>query len=175
MGEIALWTLFFILIVVALYGSFISRFPSSFLTLAAVLMAKFCMTIGEAITWLNISIIVVLVVASMVVNKLAPRWAQSIAPYGKGGKWGTTVGSLIALSLAFAYTAIESQALAYVLIVLTMIILPFFFAWIFELISQKKMVPSLQSAGAATVVYVSTAFVKLITVIYAVVLVFTNN
>lgn len=175
MGEIALWILFFILICVALYGSFISRFPSSFLTLAAVLIAKFCMNVGEYITWMNISIIVVLVVASMVVNKMAPRWAKNIAEYGKGGQWGTTVGSLIALFLSFAYATIESHALAYVLIILTLIILPFFFAWLFEFISQKEMVPALQSAGAATVVYVATTFVKLFTVIYAVVLVFSNN
>lgn len=177
MGEIALWILFFILIVVALYGSFISKFPSTFLALAAVLIAKFCMQVGEYITWLNLSIIVILTVASMVVTKMAPKWAKTIATYGKGGTWGTIVGSILALLLSVAFATIESEseALAYVLIVLSFIILPFLFAWIFELISQKKMVPALQSAGAATVVYISTSFIKLITVVYAVVLVFFNN
>lgn len=175
MGEIALWILFFLLIVVALYGSFISKFPSTFLSLAAVLIAKFCMQVGEYITWLNLSIIVILTVASIVVTKMAPRWAKTIAEYGKGGTWGTIVGSILALLLSVAFATIESEALAYVLIVLSFIILPFLFAWIFELISQKKMVPALQSAGAATVVYVSTTFIKLITVVYVVVLVFFNN
>lgn len=175
MGEIALWILFFILIVVALYGSFIAKFPSSLIALAAVFIAKFCMQVGELITWVNLGIIVILVVATMIITRQAPKWGQLIAPYGKAATWGTIVGSLIALFICYAYTTIESVALMWVLIVLTMMALPFLFAFVFEVITQKKAVPALQSAGAATVVYCGTSFLKLVTVIYAVVLVFTNN
>lgn len=175
MGEIALWILFFVLIVVALYGSFISKFPSSLLSLAAVLIAKFCMQVGEFITWTNLAVIVVLVVAAMIITKMAPRWAKKISDYGKGGTWGTIVGSIIALLLSIAFASIDSVALAYVLIIACFLILPFLFAWLFEFIKQKQMVPALQSAGAAMVVYVSTTFIKLITVVYVVYLVFYNN
>lgn len=175
MGEIALWILFFILMAVALYGSFIAKFPSSLLALAAVLIAKFCMSAGEGITWMNLTIIVVLVIATMIITKMAPKWGKKISDYGKGGTWGTIVGSLLGLLLTIGYTGIESKPLFWTATILTLIILPFIFASLFELIAQKKLTPALQSAGAATVVYVSTAFLKLITVAYAFVLVFTNN
>lgn len=176
MGEIVLWILFFVLMVVALYGSFISKFPSSFLALAAVLIAKFGMAVGELISWANIIVIVILVVGAMVITKMAPRWAKKVSDYGKGGTWGTIVGSIIALLLSMGFaSAVESVAVAYFLIILSFLILPFLFAFVFEYIAQKQTVPALQSAGAAMIVYVSTTFIKLITVVYVAYLVFFNN
>lgn len=175
MGEIAIWILFFILIAIALWGSFISKFPSSFLSLAAVLLAKFCLKAGNLISWANIAVIVILVVAAMVVTKMAPKMAKKISDYGKGGTWGTIIGSIIALFLSLAYANMQSAVAAYILIILTFIILPFLFAWLFEYLSRKDMALAVQAACAATVVYITTTFIKLFTVVYVVCLVFTNN
>lgn len=175
MGEMALWILFFILIAIALWGSFISKFPSPLLSLAAVLIAKFCMKVGDLISWVNIAVIVVLVVASMVVTKMAPKIAKKISDYGKGGTWGTIVGSILSLLISLAFMKMDSAVVAYILIILTFIVLPFLFAWLFEFISRKDMALAVKSACAATVAYIATTFIKLITVVYVVYLVFTNN
>lgn len=174
MGQLAIWLVFYALIGFALYGAFISKFPAAFLALAAAFVAKFGLDTADLISWGNIAIIVVLCVASMIVNKMAPRWAKKISHYGKGGTWGTIVGSVIALLLSAAFLSLESEALAYTLIILVFLILPFFFAWLFEYISQKQMVPALQSAGAAMVVYVSTTFIKLFAAVYTLLLVFAD-
>lgn len=173
--EIVLWVLFFLLILVALYGSFIAKFPSSLLVLAAVLIAKFGMAVGEGITWLNLSIIVALVIIAMIVTRYAPKLAKKISDYDKYGTWGTIVGSLLGLLLSVSFAQMESAAMAGVLVVLTMLIVPFIFALIFEFVKQKNFQTALSSAVAATVVYAFTAFIKLLTVVYAFKLVFTNN
>lgn len=175
MGEIALWILFYILIFIAFLGCFISRFPGPILAFGAILIAKLFMKAGELISWGNVIVIAVLVAASIVLNRLIPQWGKKLTPYGKSASTGAIVGSILALILSLAFAEIKPAGVAICVIILTFILLTFLFAFAFEYIKQKDVLGSAKASGSATVVYVCTTLVKLITVFYSVFLMFYNN
>lgn len=173
--QLALWALFFILIAIAFLGCFISKFPGPVLALAAILMAKFFMTAGELISWGNIVVITILVIASVVLNRFIPIWSKKLHPYGKGGNWGAIIGSIFTILLAPAITDIEPAGLGITVLLLCFILIPFLFSFLFEFFADKDAMRASRAGGSATLVYVSTTLVKLITVLYAVYLMFVNN
>ena len=173
--DIALWCLFVLLICIGFIGCFVAKFPGPVMAFIAILMAKIFMTVGDVITWTNVIIIGILVVASIILNRMIPNWTQKLTPYGKGGNWGAIIGSILALILTPALSDIPSAGVAISAIILTFICLPFIFSTSFEFISQKDLQAASKSGVSATIVYVSTTFVKLFTVIYAVYLMFANN
>lgn len=175
MTEILLWGLFFILVCIALLGCFISKFPGPILAFVGILMAKFCMQAGHSITWTNIIIIAILVIASMVLNHYLPTLVKKLHPYGKGGDWGAIVGSVLALIFTPALKEIEPAGLAISLIILSFLLLPFLFATAFEYFKAKDLMVSSRAGGSATLAYVGTTVIKVMTVIYAVYLMFANN
>lgn len=174
--EIVLWGLFTLLMSLAFLGCFISKFPSGILSLAAILLAKFAMSVGSLLAWWNIAIIVVLAVASIILNKMLPVWSKKfVTPYGKGGSWGTIVGSVLVVCMTPALSSFDNAGVAATLMFLAFIVLPFLFAACFEFIKQKNFLEACKSGGSATLVYVGTSFVKLITVVYVMYLLFYNN
>ena len=173
--EFALWGLFWILIVIAFLGCFISKFPGPILALVAILIGKFFLPAGELIQWWNIVIIVALVALSVVLNRMIPKWSESIAKFGKGGSWGTVVGSILTLLLAPAITDIHPAGLAISFLLISFVVLPFIFATVFEFAKQKNLVEAARSGGGATLVFVCTSCVKLLAVFYAVYLMIFNN
>lgn len=174
--EIILWGIWVILIIIAVTGCFVSKFPGPILAFIAILMAKLCMEAGEVIEWWNIVVIGILVAACFILNRMIPKWTKKLATYGKGGNWGAIVGSIAALIIVPSLlTTIENPGVSITLIVMTFLVMPFIFATGFELISQKDFVASAKSGGGATITYVCTTFVKLFTVIYSVYLMFVNN
>lgn len=176
MGEIFLWGLFWLLILVSFLGCFISKFPGPVLAFVAILMAKFFMQAGEVISWANIVIIAVLVIASFILNRFIPQWGKAkLTPYGKGANIGAIIGSILALILALGFAEIEPVGVALTVIILTFIILPFIFSFVFEYLQKKNLMEAAKSGGSATVVYVCTTFVKVITVAYSVYLLMFNN
>ena len=174
--EIVLWGIFVVLIVIALVGCFVSKFPGPILAFVAILMAKLAMSVGEAIEWWNVVVIGLLVAASFILNRMLPKWTANLATYGKGGSWGAVVGSITALIMMPALlTSTENPGVSWTLIGLTFIGMPFVFATGFEFIKQKEFVAAARSGGGATLVYVCSTFVKLFTVCYSVYLMFVNN
>ena len=173
--EIILWAIWVILVVIAFVGCFVSKFPGPVLAFIAVLMAKLAMSAGEYIEWWNVVVIAILVIASIVLNRMIPKWTKKMVAYGKGGSWGAIVGSIAALILFPAITSIENAGVSVTLIIFTFITMPFVFATGFEFIRQKDLIGAARSGGGATIVYVCTTFVKLFTVIYTVYLMFANN
>ena len=174
--EIVLWAIWVVLMIIAIIGCFISKFPGPILAFAAILMAKLCMTVGSLIEWWNIVVIGILVAASFILNRMIPKWTKKLATYGKGGNWGAIVGSLAALIIIPALlTSIENPGVSITLIVMTLILMPFIFATGFEFISQKDFVAAAKSGSGATITYICTTFVKLFTVIYSIYLMFVNN
>lgn len=173
--EFALWGLFWILILIAFLGCFISRFPGPILALVAILIGKFFLPAGELIQWWNIVIIVLLVALSVVLNRMIPKWSESIAKFGKGGTWGTIVGSILTLCMAPAILDIKPAGLAISIFLISFVVLPFIFATVFEFAKQKNFIEAARSGGGATLVFVCTSCVKLIAVFYAVYLMIFNN
>lgn len=174
--EIFLWALWAILIIIALIGCFISKFPGPILAFLAILEAKLFMSVGGLIEWWNIVVIGILVAAAFILNRMIPKWTKKLATYGKGGNWGAIVGSIAALIIVPAIlTSIENPGVSITLIIMTFLAMPFIFATGFEFISQKNFVSSAKSGGGATITYICTTFVKLFTVVYSIYLMFANN
>lgn len=170
--EFALWALFILLIAIALLGCFIHRFPGPILAFAAILMAKFCMKAGALISWGAIVIIAILVAACFFINKQLPKITQKLGTYGKAANWGTLLGSVVAI-IFMAILPIANPYVALIVLLLFMIIFPFGFATLFEYNAQKDWNKAMISARSATVTYVCSTVLKLVTVIYSIYLMFT--
>lgn len=173
--EIALWGLFWILISLAIVGCFINKVPGPILALAAVLMAKLCMTVGNYIDWLNVIVIGALVVASMILIRQLPKWTSELGTYGKGAKWGSIIGSIVALSFAPALaSSIKNPVISLTVIILVCILITFIFAAVFEFVSLKNLKPAVKNGGIAAFEYTCSTLIKLIVVVYSIYLVFNN-
>lgn len=167
---------FAILLSLSFLGCFIAKFPSGILALAAILLAKFAMSVGEFIKWWQVAVVIVLVVISTILNKQIPIWSKKyVTPYGKGGSWGTIVGSILALCMVPSLSSFDNAGVALTLIILLFLILPFVFATCFEFVKQKDFIAAAKSGGSAALVYVGTSFVKLITIVYILDVVFNSK
>ncbi|MDE5594657.1 MAG: DUF456 family protein [Muribaculaceae bacterium] len=173
--ELVLWSIFWILIAFGFVGCFISRFPGPVLAFCGILIAKLFMSVGELISWWNVILIGLLVIASVILNRFIPKWSQSIAEFGKAGNYGALVGSLLTFCIAPALSEIRPVGVGISVMILSFILLPFIFATLFEYTKQKDILEASKSGGSATFVYICTTFVKLFTVVYTVYLMFVNN
>lgn len=129
---------------------FIGRFPGQVLAYAGMLIAALAVKNQLYPVWLLV-VCGILVVASIIINKkYAPTIAQKVHEFGKAGRIGTTIGSIIAvLCLASNVNPIVGIILFFVL--------PFVFAFLFEFISKKNAVEGAKrAAGAYTLFSVST-------------------
>lgn len=141
-----------LLICLGFLGCFVNKIPGPLLAFVGLLLAKF--TADLPISWGIIALCAVLVVASMVINgKYVPKFAAKLYPYGKGGKWGTFVGSLIGLIIALKASAVVG--------IIFMLALPYGFAWLFEYLSTKDAKEGSKRAASAFSVYLASTVIKL--------------
>lgn len=167
--EIALWGVFWLLMALALVGCFISKFPGPVLALIALLIAKLCMKAGETVEWWNVIVIGVLVVACWILTKQLPKWISGLGSYGKGGKWGSIIGSIAALIIVPAIaTGIENTWASFAIILITAVLMTFIFAVGLEFLSVKDLKVATKSGGVAAFEYTCATLIKLITVFYAI-------
>ena len=142
-----------LLICLGFLGCFIDKVPGPLLAFAGILIAK--LAASMPISWGIIAVCAVLVVISMVVNaKYIPLLIKKVHPYGKGGKWGTFLGSLFAICCC---AADASDAVCIILL----LVLPFLFAWVFEVISAKNAAEGTKRGIAAYTVFLASTLVKL--------------
>lgn len=173
--ELALWCLFWILISLAIVGCFINKVPGPILVLAAVLMAKLCMTVGVYIDWWNVIVIGILVVASMILIRQLPKWTSELGMYGKGAKWGSIIGSIVALVLSPALlSSIENPGVSITVLILVCILTTFIFAAVFEFISLKDLKAAVKNGGIAAFEYTCSTLIKFIVVVYSIYLVLNH-
>ena len=133
---------------------FFGRFPGQILAYAGLLLAHF--TIANQIypIWLLV-LCGVLVVASIIVNKtVAPKLASKVHEYGKAGKWGTIVGSILSL---FCFMA----ELNVIILIILFFVLPYLFAFVFELIAQKNAKEGAMRALGAYTHFATTTLINL--------------
>lgn len=133
-------------------GCFVNKIPGPLLAFIGLLLAKFAADLP--ISWGIIALCAVLVVVSMVVNaKYVSQLAAKLYPYGKGGKWGTFIGSLIGLIIALKASAVVG--------IIFMLALPYGFAWLFEYLGTKDSTESTKRATSAFTVYLASTVIKL--------------
>lgn len=147
---IAVYALLGFGVIFCLFG----RFPGQILAYAGLLLAYF--TIGNQAypVWLLV-VCGVLVVASIIVNKtVAPKLAAKVHEYGKAGKRGTLVGSILSLLCIMA-------ELDEIVLIILFFVLPYLFAFIFELIAQKNAQEGAMRALGAYTHFVTTTLFNL--------------
>lgn len=133
-------------------GCFVNKIPGPLLAFIGLLIAK--LVADLPISWGIIALCAVLVIASMVVNsKYVPQLAAKLYPYGKGGKWGTFVGSLIGLLIALKASAVFG--------IIFMLALPYGLAWSFEFMGNKDAKEAGKRAASAFTVYLVSTVIKL--------------
>ena len=133
---------------------FFGRFPGQILAYAGLLLAHF--TIANQIypIWLLV-LCGVLVVASIIINKtVAPKLSSKVHEYGKAGKWGTIVGSILSL---FCFMA----ELNVIILIILFFVLPYLFAFVFELIAQKNAKEGAMRALGAYTHFATTTLINL--------------
>lgn len=133
-------------------GCFVNKIPGPLFAFIGLLIAK--LVADLPISWGIIALCAVLVIASMVVNsKYVPQLAAKLYPYGKGGKWGTFVGSLIGLLIALKASAVFG--------IIFMLALPYGLAWSFEFMGNKDAKEAGKRAASAFTVYLVSTVIKL--------------
>lgn len=133
---------------------FFGRFPGQILAYAGLLLAYFTIANQAYPVWLLI-VCGVLVVASIIVNiTVAPKLASKVHEYGKAGKRGTIVGSILSLFCIMA-------ELNDIVVIVLFFVLPYLFAFIFELIARKNAKEGVMRALGAYTHFAITTLINL--------------
>lgn len=142
------------LLALGLLLCFFGRIPGQILTYAGMLVAAFGMKNHLYPTWLLI-VCGVLVIVSIIFNKkVAPTIAGKVHEFGKPGKVGTIIGSIISLVLL---ASIENTVMATIIF----LALPYIFAFLFETISQKSFKIGAKRATGAYTFFATTTLINL--------------
>ncbi len=167
---IVCWSIVALCLMFGLIGCFINKFPGPLLVLIATLVARFGLGIG-AVSWLVILVVALLYVASVVINKaVLPKLMAKLHDFSNAASWGCTVG--VILGLPFLAVDTNSAPLIILLLILTFMVMPYLFAFIFELIKVKNAGVAVKAAGSAYAVYAASTIVKLLAFVYAVYAIF---
>lgn len=161
------------LISLGILGCFVNKIPGPLLAFAGLLLQVFGCDIS--VEWWVLALVALLVIASMVVSKkLLPKVGKLVAAFGKAGSWGTTVGSLVGLMLFAACVEDGDAGLVVVMMILAFIVLPYVFAFLFELVARRSAKDGLQAAVGALVTFAAGTVLKLAVCIYVIYAVITN-
>lgn len=169
------WILIILCLCFGILGCFINKIPGPIAVLLAVLIAK--VGVGIDFSWGTVAIVAALAILSIVLSKVLVKGSHKIKEFSKKAGWGTTVGSLLGLFILAGAGASknESGAMILLIFVLGLVVMPFIFAFLFEL-SEKKGVPeTLKCALSATSVYLFDTFLKLVVFGYAVYAMFASK
>lgn len=133
---------------------FFGKFPGQVLAYAGMLVSHFWVGI-EYPVWVLI-VCGVLVVASIVINKtLVPKLATKIHEFGKAGKVGTTIGSILSI---FVLAGISNSIVG----LIVFIVLPYLLAFIFEMISKKNVAEGAKRGLSAYTMFAVSTLLNLI-------------
>lgn len=166
--EIVWIILSFLLMIVGLLGCFIHRLPGPVITFAGILLMNFCTDV-QAFSTLSLVICALAVVLCKVLDLYVPRIARLISDYGKAGKWGCVIGSLMGVFVVWPmmnYT--ETVASKVLILVIGLVVLPFLFAYIGESVSHRSLKTSFRPSLAAFSTYLIGTLLKLSVCLYCI-------
>lgn len=166
--EIVWIILSFLLMGIGLVGCFINRVPGPILAFAGILLLNFCTDI-QAFDTMSLVICGIAVVLCKVADTFVPKIAGKIASYGKAGKWGCFIGSMLGvLGVWPTISNTDDNSTIIMTMILALVILPLLFAYIGESISRKSLTVSFTPALAAFTAYLIGTLMKLAVTIYCI-------
>lgn len=147
---IAIYALLSFGLILCLFG----RFPGQILAYAGLLVASFATNTHLYPVWLLI-VCGVLVIASIIVNKkVAPKLASMVHEFGKAGRIGTIIGSILSI---FFIAATSNEIVAIILF----LILPYLFSFIFEFAANKNLAEGAKRAAGAYTLFATSTLINL--------------
>ena len=156
-----------LLIALAFIGCFVQKFPGPLAAFVGILIANFGADLNISASALIICALAV--VLSMVLNRFLPKITARIHEFGKAGKWGSVIGSVIGvIVLLWGGSEVDSLGAVIAFILLGLGVIPFAFCYLFELISRKNVQAALMPATAAYVTFLCGTLIKLTVCIYCV-------
>jgi uncharacterized protein YqgC (DUF456 family) len=168
MGTMISFILGWVLIGIGFLGCFINKVPGPVLAVLGLVVVA--LTGNIDVPWWGWAIIACLLVVGKIVDKkFLPKVATSVAEYGKAGTWGTTIGTFLGL-LILAASASDSYStvVTILMFLLPFVVLPYLFAFIFEMISRKSPAEGAKAACGAYVAYLVGSMLKCVVCLYSV-------
>jgi uncharacterized protein YqgC (DUF456 family) len=147
-----------LLIALGVLGCFINKIPGPLMAFLGLLIQMWMCDVSVEM-WALILTAVLVIVSMVVTKKLVPKIGKMVAEFGKAGSWGTTIGSLIGMMIMAVGEG--STTVMIIAIVSAILILPYTFAFLFELISRKSAQAAVQAAGGALVTFLVGTMLKL--------------
>ena len=148
----SLWVLIivYLLLFFGLFLCFVGKFPGQILAYAGLLVAAFKLDNHEYPVWLLV-VCGILVIASIIINKkVAPKVAAKVHEFGKAGRIGTTIGSILSILLI-------AVGINEIVAIILFLVFPYLFAFLFEFIAKKDAAEGAKrGAGAYTLFALST-------------------
>lgn len=165
--EFLIWALVVVLLGLGFYGCFVNKVPGPVFVVIATAVAKFGtkMDLG----WDSVAIVTVLAIVSMILSKQLVKKVKQFHSFSKRGARGTTLGSIIGL-LVVASLSSKASSLGILIVsaLIGLVVLPFVFAFLFELTLKAGMEETKKCAFAATGAYLADTCLKLVVFVFAV-------
>ena len=157
-----------LLMAIGLIGCFVNRVPGPIMTYAGILILNFCTDIGGFDT-MALVLCGLAVVLCKVADLYVPKLAGLISEYGKAGKWGCVIGSLIGVFGVWPTVgSADDNAQVIITMIIALVVFPFLFAYIGESISHRSLSKSLRPSLAAYAAYIIGTFMKLAVTVYCI-------
>ena len=177
MTEILILVFCVLLFIIGFIGCFVHKIPGPLIAFIGILIYRFAGAGGDAISASALVLCAVAVVLSMILTHHAPKLTKKIAKFGKGGTWGSIVGSLLGLALLASVSedAMDGFFPALLMLIVAFGVIPFALSYLFEFASRKDAKAALMPAVAAYVTFLSGMLIKLAVCVYCVYAVFTAD
>ena len=115
-----------------------------------------------SIEFWKVIVIGALSVGTMVVTKkYLPKLGEMVHPFGKGGSWGTTLGSIIGLIVVVG-SNVSSKAGIVFMLVFALSVFPYAFAFAFEYFSRKNVAEAARASAGAFLTFLASTVLKLL-------------
>ena len=148
---------FWVLLALGFVFCFVGRFPGQILAFAALLIGYFGTDVIKYPDWVVIVSAILVVVSLYIGWKIAPKLGKKVHDYGKASKWGTFVGSLIALLCASSDATLS---------IIMLFVLPFAFAFLFEWFAKKDLAEAAKRPCGGYVVFLASTLLNLLVCVF---------
>lgn len=154
----------FLLMGLGLLGCFVYKIPGPILSFLGILVLQFGTEI-EPFSTTSLIICAIAVIVCKILEKQAPKLISKIHTFGKGGKIGCMLGSIIGIGV-IAATSEWAEDIIWLMYLVGLVIIPLVLAILFEFISTKNWTASLKSGVAAWTNYLVNTLLQLAISIY---------